>query len=427
MRSRITITIAGATLALTAIVVPALAAVGDDDDATAGQSGRVRRHISPGFLSIDCPDGAPACPELAIRGDAEYVLPGYGPAPFRGFGDPSIRRDPATGRLWMAYSWLHVSPLAQIGGQRLVAVVDIHLSHSDDGGSTWTLDGPLWTSQPETDPGGSGQQGFSSHEVVNLAAGAGGTWYAVHLRYFTPKDSRLYSPRLDSIQFRIAQASSPLLLAGAPEASLGGVYTARGWNLDVNLADLDPELRQCSFWNEPALHYEGGTLYLEGECCVYGPTGSHLDDRGFVAVFATTPEGDVRSWRWRYLGKLADHLDAVALGGENLTQTDLVRGRDGALLAVVTPNHWDDRLEADIHEGCRVVEVASLEPPALRLDAAGTPVVRAVLTASDLVDYGTAGCTYEPASSAGVLLVRRVFTTVPPEMVWSIHRTGLRP
>jgi len=387
-------------------------------------SGRVRRHVAVAPLSIDCRDGA--CPELIIAGDSVSVLPGFGPAPFRGFGDPTVRRDATTGRLWMAYSWLHVSPLVLTGGQRLVAVVDIHLAHSDDGGGTWSFDRALWTSQPEADASGSGQQGFSSHEVVNLAQG-NGMWYAARLRYFTPKDARLYSPRLDSIQFRIAQAPSPLLLGDAPEASLGSIYTAAGWNVDTNLADLDPELRTCSFWNEPALHYEQGTLYLEGECSAYSQAGVHLDDRSFVALFATEPVGDVRGWRWRYLGKLADHLDAVALGGENLTQTDLVRGRDGALLAVVTPNRWDSELEADVHLGCRAVEVASLDPPALRTTSSGALPVRAVLTASDLVDYGTAGCTYEPSSSTGMLLVRRVFSSSPPEMVWSIHRTGLRP
>lgn len=393
------------------------------DEPGAVASGRVRQRVEPAPLAIDCPEGA--CPELVIEGDDPYVLPGYGPAPFRGFGDPSVRRDPATGRLWMAYSWLHVSPLFEAGGQRLVAVVDIHLAHSDDGGATWAFDRALWTSESETDPA-LGLSGFSSHEVVNLAFGDG-AWYAVRLRYFTPKDSHLYSPKLDSIHLRLARAASPDLLGEAPEAVLGGVYTAAGWGVDVDLSSLGQELRQCSFWNEPALHFDDGTLYLETECSVYDASGAHVDEKTFTALFATKPEGDVRSWEWRYVGTLAGRREAAALGGENLTQTDLVRGRDGALLAVVTPNHWDETLAADVHHGCRVVEVASLDPPVLRTVGSEQLVIRATLTASDLVDYGTAGCTYEPSSATGVLLVRRELASSPPEMVWTIHRTGLQP
>jgi hypothetical protein len=419
MRCAVSRGAAGFVLATTVLCAPPAPA----EDAGALASGRIRRHVAPAPLSIDCPEGA--CPELVIDGDAPSVLPGWGPAPFRGFGDPSVRRDPASGRLWMAYSWLHVSSLEQQGGQRLVAVVDIHLAHSDDGGGSWAFGGALWTSEAENDPV-LRVPGFSSHEVVNLAFGDG-TWYAVRLRYFTPKDGRLYSPKLDSIHLRLAQAPTPELLGEAAEAVLGGVYTAPGWGIDVNLAGLDPELAQCSFWNEPALHFDDGTLYLETECSVYAASGAHLDEKTFTALFAAEPEGDVRSWEWRYLGTLAGHREAVALGGENLTQTDLVRGRDGALLAVVTPNHWDSVLAADVHHGCRVVEVAALDPPALRTGGSGQLVVRATLTASDLVDYGTAGCTYEPSSATGVLLVRRQFSSSPPEMVWTIHRTGLRP
>jgi hypothetical protein len=51
----------------------------------------------------DC--AAPACPDISLAGDREFTLPNGEPGPFRGFADPTVRRDPVTGRLWMAYSW----------------------------------------------------------------------------------------------------------------------------------------------------------------------------------------------------------------------------------------------------------------------------------------------------------------------------------
>jgi len=443
MRPSTTAVTAPALLVLSVLVLAPASAVADgsaqdtpppapsaDPAAAAAQTPRVRRHVAHFPLTLDCTAGSPLCPELAVKGDAAYVLPGYGPAPFRGFADPSIRREPGSGRLWLAYSWLHVETMSQLSGPRLVAVVDIHLAHSDDAGDTWTLDGPLWTSQAETDPGGSGRQGFSSHEVVSLAPGTNEgnqVWFAARLRYFTPNDSKLYSPRADSFQLRIAQAPSPRLLAGAAEAMLAGAWTATGWHTDVDLASLAPELAQCGYFNEPSLLFEAGTLYLEGQCEVWDRSGTHLADRDFLAIFATVPQGDVRSWRWRYVGRLADHVDALALGGDELMQTDLTHGRDGSLLAIVSPSHWDAALASDVHHGCRVIEVASLDPPTLRTNRSGAPIVRASITASDLATYGPAACAYEPASSTGVLFVRRVFSFAPAEMVWSIHRTGLRP
>mgnify|MGYP005865183339 CR=1 FL=1 len=128
----------------------------------------------------------------------------------------------------------------------------------------------LWRASRETDQGGSGQPGYSSHEVVSLLPldeDGDTTWVAARLRYFVPDAGEaFFRRRPSSFQLRVAQASSPELLGDAPEAVLGGAFTAPGWGPHVNLSVLAPAVRPCSIWNEPALFANHGTLYLAAVC-----------------------------------------------------------------------------------------------------------------------------------------------------------------
>lgn len=411
-----------------------------------GPDGRVRNTGATGFsvknptavgvcgsafpdpATLDCPAAAASCPELSIPPDAPSTVPGMPLSPFRGFADPSIRRDPASGRLWVAYSWPH---LRVIPGTGTSAVVDIHLAHSDDGGATWTYDQPLWTSADETDAGPSGGSGFSSHEVATLAPVSEDgvvTWYAAHLRYHVPAGGGLLGRRADSFHFRVTRADTPPALGSAPEGRLGGSALAPGWAADVNLSSLAPDVAGCQLWNEPALHAEGPTLYLAAQCLAFGLGGVPLPAAEHVAVFATEPAGlPPPAWTWRRVGRLAGQAEAAALGGQVLHQIDLARGRDGALLALVSPTDYPAGGGEPQHRGCRVLRLASLDPPLLLRDAAGAPRVRASVTASDLDPVGPGACGYEPTSATGLLFVRRVFDFAVPELVWTLHRTGLHP
>jgi hypothetical protein len=157
--------------------------------------------------------------------------------------------------------------------------------------------------------------------------------------------------------------------------------------------------------------------------------------KSFVAVLSTEPRGPVRSWRWRYHGKLAAREEARELGGESLTQVELARGRDGQLLAFLTPESWNPGTAADAgrdvffgirHHGCAVVEVASLETPALARRKDGRLALRAWLHSSLRPEHGPAATGYDPASATGVLLTLRDVAD-PRDMSWSLHATGLHP
>ncbi|MHB8838385.1 MAG: hypothetical protein ACYC7F_05475 [Gemmatimonadaceae bacterium] len=359
----------------------------------------------------------PSCPALVPVGDAPYVLPNGNPANARGFADPSIRRDPATGDLWMAYSWPAMSFLSASEG---AVSVSNHLARSVDGGERWLFVQELWTSNAATNA--SGDAGFMNQEAVSLApraTAAGTVWYSARLQYFTsPADG----PDASSFVIRVASASSPALLAGAADAALGGAATATYWHADANLSALSPDLAQCVY-NDPAVLARGDTLYLAVECQVFEATGER-PEKEFVAIFSTLPSGAPRTWSWRYAGKLATAGDAAELGGQSLLQTDLAMATDGTLLAIMSPSAPGAPLAQ--HFGCRVVEATSLASPRLARDNTGHLRVRASVTMSDVAGTGGPGsCGYDPASATGIVIARRVLGA--GQLVSSLQRTGLRP
>src|SRR5687768_11356454 len=267
----------------------------------------------------DCTAGSPQCVEIAIVGDTQARMGDGRAAPARGYADPSIRRH--GGSLWMAYSWPFPELTADTGGRLLLAVrVESHLARSADGGASWRYVRELWQSTPTVDE--TGATGWLNSEVVSLAprdAGGGdSTWYAARVRYFVGPAG---TPKPTSFTLQVTTAASPALLAGAPEASLGGALTLPHWRPTANLAALSGELAGCTC-NDPGLLYHDGTLYLAVQCSLFGP-GAEPVEREFVALFATSPDGPPAGWSWRYLGKLAGHAEARELGGETLLQTDL--------------------------------------------------------------------------------------------------------
>ncbi len=230
-----------------------------------------------------------------------------------------------------------------------------------------------------------------------------------------------------SITLHVTSAPSPAQLATTPEAVLGSAFTDAFWTPDVNLSLLSSDLAGCTFF-DGGLLFRDSTLYLAIQCSKFTATGPDVANE-FVVVFSTPATGAPTTWRWSYRGKLATHADAVALGGRTLLQTDLAYGQNGTLLAIFSPsdvNAGTNNSHLAQHFGCRAVPVVSLDMPALARDSAGSPVVLASVTGSDLVPpNGTpAACGYDPASSTGLLLARRDDRN---GLRSAIHRTGLKP
>jgi hypothetical protein len=383
---------------------------------------------------------AKTCPELVIRGHPAATYPNGRPAAFRGFADPCLRKDPAGDVLWLAYSWPH---MRHMGGDRsdFTVGVETHLASSRDGGRTWQHEKALWPRTParyaraETNEA---RDGYVSHEVPNILPCVidGRTlWVGARLDYFLGREGN-YRDREDrSFCLRLFAAPAVAALSDAKPFTFGHDRSSPECEVNLNACRLSGDFPPAFIPNEPALYFREGRLYLAFVAMTFqGKTPAFKDS--FIAILSAEPKGDLANWSWRYHGKLASHKEARELGGEALTQIELAESRAGRLLAFLTPEGWNERQfqasgRADAfhgidHFGCAVVEVASLDKPALARRADGTLAQGAWLHVSDtrVFDPGAPG--YDPASATGILYTLRDVRRTG-ELSWSLHATGLHP
>ena len=126
------------------------------------------------------------CTEINLGATDPYSTTGA----FGGYADSTVRQDPLTGTLWMAYSWPHTIPSGKpdVAGTQ---VLDTHVAYSTDGGQSWTYKGALYTSQAVANPV-TGNTDYTAHEVMNLLPQVvnGVTWwYGIHATYNVPQNS----------------------------------------------------------------------------------------------------------------------------------------------------------------------------------------------------------------------------------------------
>ncbi|MBM3522206.1 MAG: hypothetical protein FJX57_04550 [Alphaproteobacteria bacterium] len=371
--------------------------------------------------SVDCSPPFAACPLIAIAGDNVASTP-----TFKGFADPGLIADPARpGRIWMAYSYLGGRLATGADGRRVgVPHVATHLARSDDSGASWRFDSVLWDSELVADPEGRGPMSYFGSETPSLAALRGSndtTWFSVRLHYFLEPESA-YKPRYSTgwtMRVARAQGESPAALARAEEQTLGVRTTARGYGADVDLNAIAVELRDCAMWNNPAVFAQGPHLHLVAECLVFAGQAI-VAARTRMVLLSTEHASAARQWRWRYLGVLADHATARDAGGERLVSGTIARGRDGALLLIASPHEG----VSVIGRGCVVLELESLDPPRLRRDPAGAPVVRARQTGLADRSRRTGACSYDAASVTGIVTVT---ATSSRGLQTELRATGLRP
>lgn len=362
------------------------------------------------MLEIDCRGDTQACPEFTINGDPPDT------SVFRGYADPSVRKDHNSNRIWLAYSWPHVTSAAK---------VDIHLAHSDDEGKTFVFDKVLYQAKAEMDSK-TGKTGFASHEVVSLWPGSDAQWYMARLQYHVEPGKGPYG-LADSFTTHVAKASNILDLDKAPETSLHSNMTATQWTRNVNLNQLHGDLTSCGFYNEPAIYFRNGRLVLLLECLVFGMGGVTDEEKSFYAVFSTDPKAaNPTQWQWKYDGKLAVHTEAKELGAGFVVELDIAPRPDGSLITLLTPSSYNTSIQHDVHHGCRVLKLTDSDPPSFVREN-GKLSMLASITASDLTPYGPGACGYHPASTQTGIVFTRKTQTGPSGGTWSFHRSKLLP
>ena len=375
-------------------------------------------------ISTACTTTSTPCTAVNLDSIDPFSTPGG----FSGYADPTIRQDPLTGTLWMAYSWTHV-----IGGSSAGSgtdVVDIHVADSTDGGKTWNYVGPLYTSEQVTDPV-TGQVNYTAHEVMNLLPQVvnGVTyWYGVHNVYYVPvggagPNAEPYTKRWEIAMAPGTATGGPMGLATATPQFLG--ENANTYPQDfteaTNLSSLNSEVSGCEVYYEPSLIISDNNLYLFLGC--QPPDADPASE--FYAVFKTSdPQDNPGNWSWSYIPegttKFANQNDALSVGRyfpngtSYITQMDVMPSKQpGVLLAVATAAYVSGQNKISL--GCFAAELASVDPPKFVYNSQGQVQVDAIATSPDSQNGGPGSCSYSSASATGLLLVHKQTSNAPQD------------
>ena len=84
------------------------------------------------------------------------------------------------------------------------------------------------------------------------------------------------------------------------------------------------------FWNEPALYWAKETLYMGTFCQTYDGKLINESQSDFE-IFSTPAQGDVRNWKWSYVGAMTNGAIAKEFGQPGTTQFDFAKSVDGRL------------------------------------------------------------------------------------------------
>lgn len=362
-------------------------------------------------IGVDC--SAAKCPELTVLEDSYATLPNGKPSPFRGFADAVLRQDPTVNdKIHLAYSWPHLESVTASSkphrggrkGRGFTPSVETHYAVSEDGGRSFKFVEVLWRPQPATDPntGAHGHIAVETPNILPVERNGDVIWYGARLEYFLPNKGAYKDRPLNSFRIAVMEGPSPTSFDERQAAHLGAAVTDAAW-ADLDLTELAAQTRRCTIWNEPALAYDNGELFLALSCQAFSKKGPVMEQNKLV-LFATRPNGAPRDWVWRFAGTLAGASEAHELGGERLTQIELAKGQTGEWLAIMTPDNWDAKSKDFVHLGCVVVAIESLTDARLSRTESGVLDIRASL--SPRADGGgdTGACAYDRNSATGLLI-----------------------
>ena len=323
-----------------------------------------------------------------------------GGAGAHGMFDPSLARDPATGRLWMSYS--AVVPVAS-DPPGAPWGVGLRLAWSDDRGGSWQ-DAGVWASpfgettlavdlpaSPEPPiPAGSPIALQSETSTLVHDPGDASTpwkllWHQVPWANGSP-----YFVSYSWIAMKAA--ATPEALAGAlPVALFGGhgLQDALGTPA-IALDTTAPELSGCVF-AEPGLLASPGALQLTLDCHVLGPTATS----SVVLFECASPCAMAEAASWRYVGRILDAADAQAVGpGYTGFSGTALAEQGGSTYLLATP------VVGERYDGCRVYRFADLSTGALERSAGRPVTVRRV---SGLPGTHHGACAHHEELDAGIL------------------------
>jgi hypothetical protein len=366
----------------------------------------------PGPVQFHCSKDS-SCPEVMVAGDP-FAEVNMVPDAFRGYGDPSLEYDAATGTLWMTYSWLNI----QISDPGPPSVFDLgvrtHLARSDDSGNTFTFVRTVNEMEMEAHPD-TGVMGWSTHEVPTLVIEPAGTWQLLWFKYFNPFGTVIGVDERQEFLYWRTTANTPEQLGDNSEVWATALATSPSWGAPIAFNDM-PDLADCVAQTEPGLFAFNNETYLATSCLIADASGRRPDLERLV-LLKESVNG------YSFVGNLLDARDSADLGVDVIQQADISVARDGSIILIVTPI----LLNADpSHQGCMVFDFADFANAELRRDGNGMAVPRTVITA-DGNGLGPGLCTYDANSDTGILLVITTVTQNGTDIEFSLRATGVHP
>lgn len=357
----------------------------------------------------------------------QIVLSGAGDL---GIFDPSVTRDPATGRLWMSYSSVSTSSYYDPSVYWGVA---IRLAFSDDDGATWTdagitvatnvevIVGPLTEANPDADIPANSQgiwQSETSSLIYDPSAPANERWKLVWHQYL---NANLTSFFVDYGWIAMRMADSPMALASATTVKLFGgaglqadssltgspVFSPVGGapaiqlNTDLSQAAVGAnltDLNLCIF-AEPGLYATTNAVYLAIYCADASTVMSEGKVTEYLEYFrCLSPCNMTNAMSWEYLGRLLTPADAQDATGNHFYQAPAIVEIDSVAYLIVTPV---DATTDERYNGCRVYQFTDIDTNQLQRNGGNLLEITRV-DGSDGTHNGA--CAMYPGLAGGILL-----------------------
>ena len=311
-----------------------------------------------------------------------------------GIFDPSVTKDPETGRLWMSYSSVDTSifypPL-------LYWAVSVRLAYSDDNGVTWndagvvvgpkveTVVGPMTEAHPDADiPVNSAGiwQSETSSLIYDPSAPLAERWKLIWFQYLNANLNPFYADyswiamKMAATPEDLAVATPVKLFAGLglqPDSSIisAPVFSPTSGAPSIQLnAELtqrtggpDPaELGTCVFI-EPGLYTADNTIYLTTFCADASTIVTKGSITEYIVHFRCSDPCDItNAANWEYLGRLLTPDDALLETGHHHYQAPALVEKNGKVYLIVTPVN----ASGVSYDGCRVYEFIDINTGELR-------------------------------------------------------------
>ena len=312
-----------------------------------------------------------------------------------GIFDPSLSRDPASGRLWMSYSSVNTSAYYS---PSLYWRVSIRLAYSDDNGSSWqdagivaasdleTIVGPLTENHPTAEIPADSKgiwQSETSSLVYDPSAPASERWKLIWHQYLNANLTSFFADyswiamKAAATPAELATATAVKLFAGIalqPDntistspvfAPIGGAPAIQ-LNADLNQVKGTAKLSELNFciFAEPGLHATSSALYLVSYCADASTIAATGNVTEYIVYFrCASPCNMSSATSWEYLGRLLSPADAQNAGAGHHFQAPALAEKNGRTYLLVTPV---DTTSGERYDGCRVYELSDINGNQLR-------------------------------------------------------------